>query len=109
MDNNIHCRIRENSLFARFAAWKLKSSGAAIVFGNVIHLYGVTREAFLRDRRWVRHEVCHVKQYRRYGYRRFLWRYVADWIRAGYWNIPFEKEARLAENNPRELDGVEIT
>ena len=44
--DTIRCRIKENSLFARLAAWKLKSSGAAIVFGNVIHLYGVSRQAF---------------------------------------------------------------
>lgn len=107
--DTIRCRIKENSLFARLAAWKLKSSGAAIVFGNVIHLYGVDRQAFLMHTGWVRHEVCHVKQYRKYGYLRFLWLYVGDWIRVGYWNIPFEKEARMAETNVHELDGVEIT
>ena len=31
------------------------------------------------------------------------------WVRVGYWNIPFEKEARLAERNVSELEGVEIT
>ena len=105
----IRCRIKENSQLARIAAWKLKSSGAAIVFGNVIHLYGVSRQTFLANTSWVRHEVCHVKQYRKYGYWRFLWLYVMHWVRVGYWNIPFEKEARLAERNVSELEGVEIT
>src|SRR5690606_18861358 len=99
----------ENSRLARLAAWKLKGSGAAIVFGNVIHLYGVSRGDFLANVPWVRHEVCHVKQYRKYGFWRFLWLYVVQWTRVGYWNISFEKEARLAERNVHELDGVEIT
>ncbi|GEP95604.1 DUF4157 domain-containing protein [Chitinophaga cymbidii] len=107
--NTIRCRIKENSRLARLAAWKLKGSGAAIVFGNVIHLYGVSRGDFLANVPWVRHEVCHVKQYRKYGFWRFLWLYVAQWTRVGYRNISFEKEARLAERNAHELDGVEIT
>lgn len=107
--NTIRCRIKENSRLARLAAWKLKGSGAAIVFGNVIHLYGVSRVDFLANVPWVRHEVCHVKQYRKYGFWRFLWLYLVQWTRVGYWNISFEKEARLAERNVHELDGVEIT
>jgi hypothetical protein len=57
----------------------------------------------------VRHEVCHVKQYRENGFWGFLWQYLRDWMRVGYYEIPFEKAARLAESNVRELDGVEIT
>lgn len=104
----IRCRIKENSTIARIAAWKLKSRQVAIVFGNVIHLHGTTRQEFLANVRWLRHEVCHVKQYKEYGYWPFLWRYIQEWIRSGYYNISFERLARAAEHNVHELDGVEI-
>lgn len=87
----------------------MKSHRIAIVFGPVIHLHGVSREQFLSDIGWVRHEVCHVKQYMENGFWGFLRQYVVDWIRVGYYANRFEKAARLAENNVRELDGVEIT
>lgn len=87
----------------------MRSPCIAIVFGRVIHLHGVSREDFLANIRWVRHEVRHVRQYRQHGFWPFLWRYLIDWVRFGYYNIPFEKDARQAEKNVRELDGVEIT
>jgi hypothetical protein len=105
----LHCRIRENSWVAKLAARKMRSPCIAIVFGRVIHLHGVSREDFLANIRWVRHEVRHVRQYRQHGFWPFLWRYLIDWVRFGYYNIPFEKDARQAEKNARELDGVEIT
>ncbi len=104
----LRCRIKENSTVARLAAWKMKSGNAAIVFGRVIHLYGVSRQQFLSDTAWVRHEVCHVKQYREHGFWGFLWLYMADWVRVGYYQNRFERAARLAESNAGELDGVEI-
>lgn len=107
--NTIRCRIREHSTLARIAAWKMKSDNIAIVFGRVIHLYGVDRQRFLSNTPWVRHEVCHVKQYLQHGFFGFLWLYLADWMRVGYYHNRFEKAARLAEGNIRELDGVEIT
>ncbi|MGX5818526.1 DUF4157 domain-containing protein [Chitinophaga lutea] len=106
--SDIRCKIRERSTVAKLAAWRMKAPGIAIVFGRVIHLHGVSREAFLRDERWVRHEVRHVRQYRRHGFIVFLWLYLADWVRSGYYNNRFEREARQAESNPRELEGVEI-
>lgn len=107
--DTLHCRIKENSWVARLAARRMRSHNIAIVFGRVIHLYGVTRQQFLAETAWVRHEVCHVRQYQEHGFWRFLWLYVADWVRVGYYQNRFEKAARLAENNARELDGVEIT
>lgn len=95
-------------MVARLAAWKMGSPRVAIVFGSVIHLHGVSREQFLAHTAWVRHEVRHVRQYREAGFWRFVWRYLRDWARYGYFNIPYEKDAREAENNSLELDGVEI-
>lgn len=107
--STIHCRIKENSAVARLAAWKMKSDNIAIVFGRVIHLYGASRTQFLANKAWVRHEVRHVRQYQQHGFWGFLWLYVTDWMRVGYYNNRFEKDARLAEHNARELEGVVIS
>lgn len=106
--DKLRCQIRENSIIAKCAAWKLKSGQVAIVFGSTIYLYGVSRERFLANTPWVRHEVCHIKQYREYGWWGFLARYVADWIRSGYYNNRFEQEARRAERDPSIMADVEI-
>ncbi|AMM51231.1 hypothetical protein TH61_08650 [Rufibacter sp. DG15C] len=89
-------KIIENSLFARIARWKLKSPNVAMVLGNSIHLSGVTRENFLKNKHWVAHELCHVKQFQEHGYYRFLWLYFLESLKVGYYNNRFEAEARLA-------------
>jgi hypothetical protein len=104
----IICTIKENAWVAKLAARNMRSRNIAIVFGSTINLYGVSREAFLADTGWVRHEVCHVRQYRHHGFAWFLLQYVWQWLRVGYYDISFEKEARLAENDPSVMDGVRI-
>lgn len=96
-------RIKENTFIARLAARKLKAKNVALVVGHTIHVYGVTKETFLADERWVRHELKHIEQYRRYGLFGFLFRYLIQTIRHGYYNCPLEKEARAAENDPEIL------
>ena len=91
--------IKENSLVARLAARKLKSVNVAIVFGNTIHLHGVKSNVFLENESWVKHELKHVEQYHRYGYWNFLFQYLVEWMKRGYYNNKFEIEARLAEKN----------
>ncbi|WP_018630426.1 hypothetical protein [Niabella aurantiaca] len=93
-------RIKENTFIARLAVRKLKTKNVAMVVGHTIHLYGVTKEAFLADERWVRHELKHIEQYKRYGVLGFLFRYLIQTIRHGYYNCPLEKEARAAERDP---------
>ena len=90
-------KIKENSVLARIAAWKLKSGRMAITMGTTIHLFNTSREEFLSDERWVRHELKHVEQYKRYGYFTFLWKYIIESIRKGYYNNKFEIEARENE------------
>ncbi len=92
-------RIKENSWIAKLAAAKLKSQQVALVIGHTIHLYNTSREAFLADPQWVCHELKHVLQYRQYGVPGFLFRYITDCARNGYYNSRFEKEARGEENN----------
>ena len=101
-------RIKENSAVARLAAAKLKAVKVAIVFGNTIHLHNTTREEFLHDKEWVCHELKHVLQYRQHGFAGFLYKYMASWIRNGYYNNRFEKEARAAEHDGELINGVQF-
>jgi hypothetical protein len=92
-------RIRENSFMARIGAVVLKSRRMAMVIGSTIHLYNISREAFLADESWVKHELCHIAQYRQYGRAGFILRYMFESIRKGYYHNRFEAEARKAESN----------
>ena len=95
--NNISFTIKENSWLARVATKKLRSKNVAMVLGSTIHLYGVTKEAFLQDEKWVKHELCHVQQFREHGYIIFLIKYLWESIRKGYYNNKYEVAARAAE------------
>jgi hypothetical protein len=101
--------IKENSLRARIAAKKLKANQVAIVFNNVIHLWGVSREAFLQNRSWTRHEVAHVYQYKKYGFVRFILLYLLESARNGYYNNRFEAEARNREEDLNILENIRFT
>jgi hypothetical protein len=93
----IHIKIREHSLLARLAAWKLNSGSVAIVFGRTIHLWKVDKNSFLQNQRWLLHEMEHIRQYKELGFTRFIWLYLLESIRKGYHNNRFEVEARKAE------------
>lgn len=93
----LQVRIKEQSLFARLAARKLKSHTAAIVFGRTIHLWNISEKTFLDDRRLLAHELQHVRQYKRYGFLPFIFLYLLESLRKGYHNNKFEIEARQAE------------
>ncbi len=97
----VQVQIKENSFLARIAAKKLKANSVAMVIGNTIHLHNVSRKIFLEDERWVRHEMAHIDQYRRYGPVRFLLLYTWYSIKYGYRNNPFEIEAREKEKGLR--------
>lgn len=89
-------RIVENSLFARLARLVLKTDNVAMVLGKSIYLSGVKREVFLKNQGWVAHELCHIRQFQQYGFFRFLWLYLIESIKVGYYNNKFEVEAREA-------------
>lgn len=90
--------IKENSWLANIAAWKLDSPNVAMVIGKTIHLHNTSTQEFLKDEKWLKHELCHIKQFEQYGYFGFIARYVWESIKNGYYNNRFEKEARIAEN-----------
>lgn len=71
----------------------------AIVIGNNIHLYKVSQNEFLKDEKWLKHELCHIAQYKKYGIAGFIFRYLIESIRNGYYNNRFEKEARSDETS----------
>lgn len=89
--------IIENSFRAKIAAYNLKADKVAIVFGHTIHLHGTTAEDFLANEAWVKHELCHIRQYKQYGFVGFIFRYLMESMRSGYYNNRFEVEARAAE------------
>lgn len=89
--------IREHSWLARMAAAKLGTARVAIVIGHTIHLYGISIADFLQNKAWLRHELCHVKQYEAYGLGPFIARYLWESLRKGYRQNRFEVEARRAE------------
>lgn len=104
----VKCRIKENSFLARIAARQMKSQGIAMVIGKTIHLHGVSRKDFLQDISWVRHEACHVMQYKELGLLRFLWHYLWECKRVGYYANRFEVAARAAERDTKILRKILI-
>lgn len=88
-------KIVERSILARIARLVLKSSNVAMVLGKSIHLSGVRREDFLKDEGWLAHELCHIRQFREHGFFRFLWLYLRESWRVGYYNNKYEVEARI--------------
>lgn len=89
--------IKEDSWLAKLAAKKLQAKSVAMVVGKTIHLHGSSKENFLADERWVKHEMCHIKQYKEYGNVFFLTKYLWESLKVGYYNNKFEVEAREAE------------
>ena len=89
--------IKGNSWLAKIAAKKLSSNKVAMVLGKTIHLYNTGKDDFLKNEKWLKHELCHVQQFKRYGYLTFIGMYVWESLRKGYYNNRFEQEARAAE------------
>ncbi|HUS01074.1 MAG TPA: hypothetical protein VMY77_05070 [Chitinophagaceae bacterium] len=91
--------IKENSWIARLAALKLRSKGVAIVIGKTIHLHHTSKQQFLKDERWVKHELCHIRQFQQNGFIPFMIKYLWESIKKGYYNNKYEVEAREAEGS----------
>ncbi len=89
--------IKENSWLAKIAAKKLGTDNVAMVLGSTIHLYNTTKADFLKDERWVKHELCHVRQFKQHGYVLFTIKYLWESLRNGYYHNKYEAAARAAE------------
>ncbi len=79
----------------------MRSDKMAMVLGNTIHLHNTSIPEFLGNRRWLRHELAHIKQFRDLGFWRFLWAYFRESMAKGYQQNRFEVEARAAEWDDR--------
>lgn len=90
-------KIREKSWKAKLAAWCLGVDNVAFTLGRTVHLYNATAQEFLQDTRWVKHELKHVEQFKRYGFITFITRYIIETMKRGYRNNKYEVEARMAE------------
>ena len=100
--------IKENSWLAKIAAKQLNSEKVAMVLGKTIHLYNSSREEFLTNKEWVRHEIAHVNQYLELGYFKFLLLYLFESFNKGYEFNHFEMEARKKEKDKSILNGVQF-
>lgn len=99
-------KIKENSWLARIAARKLRCHSVAMVIGKTIHLHNSTKENFLKNESWVRHEIAHIQQYRELGFIGFIVLYLLETLKKGYENNRFEVDARQKENDLTVLSGV---
>jgi hypothetical protein len=93
----MYFKINERSIIARIARIFFGARKIAMVVGNTIHISGVDKEVFMSDRRWLIHEIAHIEQYRQNGLLKFLYLYILESIRHGYFQNRFEVEAREAE------------
>lgn len=101
-------RIKEKSIFAKLAAYNLKAQKMALVIGKTIHLHNATREEFLSNKKWVRHEITHVKQYQQKGFIRFILSYLLETFNMSYEFNRYELEAIKNERNLYILDDIEF-
>jgi hypothetical protein len=85
-------------MLARIAAKKLGVSQVALTIGKTIHLCRTPKAEFLANERWVKHELVHVEQFRKYGFLRVIGMYLWESARKGYYNNRFEIEARAKES-----------
>jgi hypothetical protein len=94
---NSDYKIRENSFWAKLASYKLNAPSVAMVLGSTIHLFNIGKDDFIQDEKLLKHELCHVRQFKQHGFFPFLFKYIWETIRRGYYNNKFEIEARNAE------------
>ena len=99
-------RVKQNALIARLAAKRLKEEQMAIVVGKIIYLWNISAKDFLENKKWLRHEAMHVKQFQQNGLSGFLFLYLKESLKNGYENNKFEVEARLSENDESILEDI---
>ncbi|MGI8950385.1 MAG: DUF4157 domain-containing protein [Chitinophagaceae bacterium] len=100
--------IIENSWIAKLAAKRLKTKTVAIVIGKTIYLHNTSKEKFLQNIYWVRHEVEHIFQFKKHGFIEFIFLYLIEHYKCGYTKNKFEIEAKEKEKNIFELNEIEF-
>jgi hypothetical protein len=79
----------------------MKGHAAAVTLGGTILVHPDVRI----DEGLLVHELVHVRQWRRH--RLFAVKYVAEWVRCGYWQNRYEVEAYAAERRFRAQETTE--
>lgn len=100
--------IRQNSWLARLVAKRLGFLRVAVVIGRNIYLHNATAQEFMKNKRWLLHELKHVEQFE-VGFFRFIKEYFLELKKNGYDNNRFEVEARAAENDTRLLEKYDLS
>jgi hypothetical protein len=95
---NENIAIKEDSWIAYIAAKKLRVNSVAIVIGSTIHLHNSSSKDFLQNVKWLKHELCHIKQFKENGFITFIAKYLWESLQKGYYNNKYEVEARKAED-----------
>ena len=98
--------IKQNSIIAKLAARTLKAEQMAITINNKIYLYNCSKENFLKNKKWVCHEIAHVMQYKRMSTFNFIMAYLIQCLVTGYTKNKFEKEAREKEYDESLIEAV---
>jgi hypothetical protein len=100
--------IKENAFVAKLAAGNLGTERVAMVIGKKIFLWNISAKDFLNDIVWLRHESAHVKQFKQYGFLKFIFLYLKESFKNGYEKNRFEIEATQMENEESILDGLDF-
>ena len=100
----IRVRIRQNALLAKIACKCIRQKDVALTIFKTIYLSHSSPDNFLANQRWVAHELAHVRQFMTFGRVRFLWMYLMESLRKGYYQNKWEAEARAQEEQPGILE-----
>ena len=100
--------LKEKSFIARIAAIILNESHMAVTMGTTIHLWNACKEDFVKNKRWLQHELVHVQQFKQTGFLKFILLYLWESLKHGYQKNKFEVEARAKENKNVSFPSFEI-
>jgi hypothetical protein len=91
--------FKANSGIAKLAARVLKTDNCAIVFRKTIYLHRISINEIRHNKALLCHELTHVLQWKKYGMLFFSIKYLWYSAKYGYFQNPFEIEARANEDN----------
>ncbi len=100
--------IKEKSFIARIASKILHEKSVAVVIGKTIHLWNADKQNLLKNKKWLRHELVHIQQFRQYGFIKFLLLYAWETLKNGYYNNKFEVAARAKENDETAVINMQL-
>src|SRR6266498_4313075 len=100
--------IKEKSFIARIASKILHEKSVAVVIGKTIHLWNADKKNLLKNKKWLRHELVHIQQFRQHGLIKFLLLYAWESLKNGYYNNKFEVAARAKENDETPAINIQL-